>query len=683
MNTMKKISAVLLVVSALLLASCGGDSGSSGGSTPSTKPLDVELTTSKDKLFTIEDYNIDVYEAPLNVTFTASRNADIEVTIWYTDGTSSEPVVEKYSSRKSVEISLDRDCNVYYTAVATDDKMSNGAGISVAFNKLKKPSLSVEGTAVTTDQIEVAGNQYLTIESWFPYGGFPSLVYTTDGSDPKTSSTAKTEGVGSAWISYQEEMTELKAYMKMDDWKDSDVLDVKLNQRVTPTPSVTEAEEGVITVMYNDMITLAGANGQIWYTTDVTLPKESIDPSVPGGSWEESKTRWVEAMGLNTPALNSGNTEVLFVAKEEGSKYSDAVKYTVENKLPAPELYDRTEDKVNNTQTLRFYKRSDIPEIQFNCNKDYSTVGSFYVITVPTGSEVRAYFTKTNFTKSQTTKVYAANKLTTPVPTVTYVDSQHKYKKLELTSPEGGTIKYILDGVEYTYSGYIEVRETTTITYWAEKAKFESSDQGSRKITVDYNVGDIGPAGGIIVFAGSYSSSRGYDYMELARVGSSNEIYGYYAAKSGDEAKKVGATDTWGKVNTELLISKMSNGHAFTDMVNELFKKQIVSGMTDKFAAKTAGNYSLPVTIHGRSSKVTYDDWYLPSIDELSTILTLQRKGTISSSIIQEGEYFWSSSESSAGAAWYAFIDSKFGVRTSDLPIKGNKCAILYVRYFY
>ena len=681
MSLLKKISVILIVVSALLLASCSGDAGSSsgGGSTPSSTPLNVNLTTSKDKLFTIENYNVDIYEAPMDVTFTASRNADIRVTIHYNDGTSTEPEVTTYPSRKTVTITLDKDCSVDFHAVATDNKASNGAYKSICFNKLRQPSLTVGETSVSSGEVEVVGNQSITIESWiqYPYEGFnPVLVYTTDGSDPKSSPTATSEGMGTAWVTYMEGMTELKAYLKAGDWQDSDVLDVKLNQRVTPAPYVAEAEEGVVTVLYGEGITLSGTEGQVWFTTNMNLTEADIVNAVSSGSWDDSSTNWVEFY-TTTPTLVSGNKEaVKFIAKEAGSKYSEPVVYKVNNKLPAPVLSAAAENKNDKTQTLWIYKCA-IDGTEFVSNwTNYSLSGGLYEMTVPSGTTVRVYNKKSGFTDSNKTTIVAKNKLSTPTPTVSGTGVS-RYQKLELVSPEGGNIKYIADGVEYSYNGYIEVRETTTITYWAEHANFKDSDTASKIVTVTYNVGDIGPSGGIIV---DVSNGYFYNYMELAPSEYFyNQIYGYYSKNGvGSKAQSVGASSTTrGEDNTDALTEAMISGRTFASMTNDL--KNTVSDPTNEYAAKKAAGISFTRTLHdGR--KMTFNNWFLPAIDQLKMILREKRNGDIDVPFIALNDKFWSSTEESNGSAYYAYINSN-GVQ-SFYRLKGSNGYILPVRYF-
>lgn len=123
-------------------------------------------------------------------------------------------------------------------------------------------------------------------------------------------------------------------------------------------------------------------------------------------------------------------------------------------------------------------------------------------------------------------------------------------------------------------------------------------------------IGDPGPAGGIIFYdKGSYSG--GWRYLEAATsdliVGSTYQHeWGGYGTSVGGTSAAVGT----GEANTQAIVNKLGAG---------------------SYAAKLC--YDL--TLGG------YDDWFLPSKDELN--LMYQQRGVIGG--FSSNDYWWSSSE--------------------------------------
>ncbi|HKL60268.1 MAG TPA: DUF1566 domain-containing protein, partial [Sphaerochaeta sp.] len=124
---------------------------------------------------------------------------------------------------------------------------------------------------------------------------------------------------------------------------------------------------------------------------------------------------------------------------------------------------------------------------------------------------------------------------------------------------------------------------------------------------------------------GSYSD--GWRYMEAApaSIEWGDKVWGGYGTNVGNTATGIGS----GKGNTEKIVS------AFGDA--EPYEKK-----TD-YAAKLCSD--LKLTKDG----VVYADWYLPSKDELNQMYrNLLKKGIGGFS----ANYYWSSSEDYAYAAW-------------------------------
>lgn len=135
---------------------------------------------------------------------------------------------------------------------------------------------------------------------------------------------------------------------------------------------------------------------------------------------------------------------------------------------------------------------------------------------------------------------------------------------------------------------------------------------------VNFKIGSIGPAGGYIFYdKGTYSD--GWRYLEAAP----NDLDGKY--KWGDYYKSFGTSVNigTGKSNTEKII--------------------LVSGKDGDYAAKACADliYS------------DFDDWFLPSKDELNLMyLNLAKRGIGGFN----HDYYWSSSELSDGNALIQFF---------------------------
>ncbi len=142
-----------------------------------------------------------------------------------------------------------------------------------------------------------------------------------------------------------------------------------------------------------------------------------------------------------------------------------------------------------------------------------------------------------------------------------------------------------------------------------------------------YIIGDIGPAGGYIFYdKGSYSD--GWRYLEAAPAGNEwrAKVWGGYGTEVGGTGTAVGT----GASNTEKIVAKFGNAEPYERNID--------------YAAKLCAD--LVVTKGG----VTYDDWFLPSRDELNLMYQNLKKNNLGG--FSEDNY-WSSSEYYAYFAWY------------------------------
>lgn len=165
-------------------------------------------------------------------------------------------------------------------------------------------------------------------------------------------------------------------------------------------------------------------------------------------------------------------------------------------------------------------------------------------------------------------------------------------------------------------------------------------------------IGDIGPSGGYIFYdKGSYSN--GWRYLEAAPA-----VNEYTSIVWGGFGRTVGGTGIaigTGKSNTERIVAK------FGDV--EPYEKRA------DYAAKLCAD--LVVTKDG----VTYDDWFLPSKDELDLMYeNLWRKGSFADS-----HRYWSSSELNDSTAYQRTF-----IRGESMPfeIRYTECNVRPVRAF-
>lgn len=141
----------------------------------------------------------------------------------------------------------------------------------------------------------------------------------------------------------------------------------------------------------------------------------------------------------------------------------------------------------------------------------------------------------------------------------------------------------------------------------------------TRSVVTTYTLGSTGPAGGWIFYdKGNYVN--GWRYLEAASVS-----YNYSQKVWGGYGTAVGATGTaigTGKSNTEKIVAKFGNAEP-------------CQSKTD-YAAKVCFDLVVP------KDGVNYDDWFLPSKDELYLMeQNLRLKSLGGFSFV----YYWSSSE--------------------------------------
>ena len=190
------------------------------------------------------------------------------------------------------------------------------------------------------------------------------------------------------------------------------------------------------------------------------------------------------------------------------------------------------------------------------------------------------------------------------------------------------------------------------------------TDCGTRRI------GSKGPAGGFIFYDcdldnlegnedGLMSSECGWRFLEAAPANVGKAVFGYYRHSANNENLFVNGDTNYyeenctrtgigyGKSNTEMLVDAMES---------EAYVKSSGSEKTENYAAKLCADY----TLNG------YDDWFLPSKNELNLMYeNLHKQGLGSfADDYYFYYYYWSSSELSNNDAWEQLFNP--GAQYSD-----------------
>ena len=175
-----------------------------------------------------------------------------------------------------------------------------------------------------------------------------------------------------------------------------------------------------------------------------------------------------------------------------------------------------------------------------------------------------------------------------------------------------------------------------------------SNPSGSSEVT--YEVGDTGPAGGIIIYddeADGTDDIADYRYLEMAP----DDCSGTYAWTTssfwlGTTSKDIGE----GKNNTEEILSNF--------------------GSTVAEAAAAADSY----TNNG------YSDWFLPSNEEFNLIIDLDSE--FDDYNLDSNKGYWQSSEYSTLKAYYCYGDYYNAPSTGTISTKTQHYTVRAIRQF-
>lgn len=245
--------------------------------------------------------------------------------------------------------------------------------------------------------------------------------------------------------------------------------------------------------------------------------------------------------------------------------------------------------------------------------------------------------------------------------TITVTSNKTKYDKLNLTGNYWGvnnTAELNAHGVNYNHSFLVDYYDDFDVTLLDisgysttayERIGYLGDDYYPKSVesTTVYTVGSTGPAGGIVFYDKGYYS-EGWRYLEAAPTnwtfGDTNHFsFGYYRASDNSDYQKTGTGYRIGSgnTNTRRLVETMENT-AYTRDEKDGQKTAI-------YAAKLC--YDL--VLNG------YDDWFLPSRDELNLLYENLCKAGLGGF---SNESYWSSTEDgdSSGSYTYAAWEQYF-----------------------
>ena len=177
-----------------------------------------------------------------------------------------------------------------------------------------------------------------------------------------------------------------------------------------------------------------------------------------------------------------------------------------------------------------------------------------------------------------------------------------------------------------------------------------------------------GKAGGKVFYENPYYERDGWRYLEAAPKGWSGEDtdpkvrFGYYRPQGGD-AEKTGANGREigdGLLNTQILVDKMGETAYISGHSSE-------PGTTNQYAARICSELTLT------HEKKSFNDWYLPSEEELLKLYGIPGTGC-------ESDRYWSSSELTASASSAYAVSFNGGA--SAFASKSDECYVRPIRRY-
>ena len=232
--------------------------------------------------------------------------------------------------------------------------------------------------------------------------------------------------------------------------------------------------------------------------------------------------------------------------------------------------------------------------------------------------------------------------------TITVTTIKTDYERIDLKGNYWGvnnTAELNTHGVNYNHTFLVDyyddfnvtlldVSDYSTTAYSGIGYLGDDYYQETAESTKVYEIGSTGPAGGIVFYDKGYYS-EGWRYLEAAPTdlmdgNTAYIIFGFYRATDNSDYQNTGTGFGigTGRINTQMLVEAMGD-NAYTSE-NKNGQK------ASSYAAKLCHDYVL----NG------YDDWFLPSMDELNLMYVNLHQAGLGGFIINDIYIsYWSSSE--------------------------------------
>ncbi|MEA4859956.1 MAG: chitobiase/beta-hexosaminidase C-terminal domain-containing protein, partial [Sphaerochaeta sp.] len=413
----------------------------------------------------------------------------------------------------------------------------------------------------------------------------------------------------------------------------------------------------------------------------VVTYEEAGDPTVTA-TWylDGSATAAVDTDGDDnqftfTPELTTTGSHQVTVslAYLDGTtpKTVTAMKLFTANQVAMPELI--TTDVVGGKRVTISSGTSDA---RIYCTVDETTPSissTRYMVPLeflqPATTTVKALATKKGMVSSAVAET-AVTVVQGPTPTFSseggsYVDA---VGILISSTASGATFYYTTDGNPPTtssneYSAYVPITDSTTSTVLQAMATYlgmTNSEVMSATYTITslYPVGSTGPAGGVIFHVNADPSITDWKYLEAAAADEATMLKfvgnnGTYNIGEGARGTAIGT----GKTNTRTIVDVMASVEGY-----------IAAGAADVCDTKSVIFES-----------ITYDDWFLPSRDEL---LSMYQQREAIGGFVTTGDtaihgYFSSTEESQNFATGVVFSTGEAWTRD-----KSGECHVRAIRSF-